>query len=263
MTLPQTVSRPYRKYGLLGILSLLILRSIRAANEVRIFPPGLPRSLRLRMKTSDELAFVEVILDQAYRFDLPFNPRVIIDAGANIGLASIYFANRYPDAKIIAIEPEPANYALLVKNVRRYPSIVPVNAALWNRDGEISVSLPDPATGATGNWAFYTHEGDGVKVRALHMESLLREHGLDTVDLVKVDIEGAEVELFQSPAWVERIRSLVIETHDHLRPGCTSAVEAAMQGFQSTNHHGIGMFVRENGAQRLEVAPGSPVLECA
>lgn len=256
MTLPQSVTRPYRKYGLLGILSLLVLRSIRAANEVRIYPPGLRRSLRLRMKTSDELAFVEVILDQAYRFDLPFTPRVIVDAGANIGLASIYFANRYPNAIILAVEPEPANYALLVKNVRRYPSIVPVHAALWNRDGEISISLPNPATGATGHWAFYTHEGDGVKVRALHMESLLREHGLDTVDLVKVDIEGAEVELFQSPTWVDRIRSLVVETHDHLRPGCTAAVEAAMQGFQSTGHSGIGWFIRDSEIQS-QVAPHS------
>jgi FkbM family methyltransferase len=245
MPIPQAISRPYRKYGLRGILSLLVLRSIGAAHEVKVYPPSLRRGLRLRMKTSDELAFVEVILDHAYRLDLPFTPRVIIDAGANIGVASIYFANRYPEAKIIAIEPEPANYALLEKNVRAYPSIVPVHAALWNRDGNISFSLPEPATGAIGNWAFFTHEGEGIKVRALRMESLLKELDLDTADLVKIDIEGAEVELFQSPEWVHRIRALAIETHDHLRPGCTAAVEAAMRGFHRSRQNDILFFTRE------------------
>lgn len=245
MPIPQAISRPYRKYGLRGILSLLFLRSIGVAHQVKVYPPSLRHGLRLRMKTSDELAFVEVILDHAYRFDLPFTPRVILDGGANIGVASIYFANRYPEAKIIAVEPEPANYALLEKNVSAYPSIVPVHAALWSRDGDISVSLPEPATGAVGNWAFFTHEGEGIKVRALRMESLLKELGLDTVDLVKIDIEGAEVELFQSPEWVRRIRALAIETHDHLRPGCTATVEAAMRGFHRSSQNDILFFTRE------------------
>ena len=174
MLIPQAIARPYRKYGLRGILSLLFLRSIGAAHEVKVYPPSLRHGLRLRMKTSDELAFVEVVLEHAYRFQLPFTPRVIIDAGANIGVASIYFANRYPEAKIFAIEPEPANYALLVKNTHLYPSIVPVHAALWNHDGEISVSLPTPSAGTVDNWAFFTHEGEGIRVRALRMESLLR-----------------------------------------------------------------------------------------
>jgi FkbM family methyltransferase len=244
MPIPEFIARPYRKYGVRGILSLLVLRSIGAAHEVKVYPPSLRHGLRLRMKTSDELAFVEVVLDHAYRFDLPFTPHVIIDAGANIGVASIYFANRYPEAKIFAIEPEPANYALLVKNVRRYPSIVPVHAALWNHDGEISVSLPDPSTGAVGNWAFFTHEGEGIRVRALRMESLLKELDIDTVDLVKIDIEGSEIEVFESADWVNRVRALAVETHDELRPGCTAAVTSAMRNFHCTDRNGILLFTR-------------------
>ncbi|MGC8548180.1 MAG: FkbM family methyltransferase [Acidobacteriaceae bacterium] len=246
MPIPEFMARPYRKYGLRGILSLLFLRSIGAAQEVKVYPPSLRHGLRLRMKTSDELAFVEVVLEHAYHFDLPFTPRVIIDAGANIGVASIYFANRYPEAKIFAVEPEPANYALLVKNLRRYPSIVPVHAALWSHDGEISVSLPDPSTGAVGNWAFFTHEGEGVRVRALRMESLLKELGLDTVDFMKVDIEGSEIEIFESAGWVNHVRALAIETHDELRPGCTAAVVSAMRNFQRRDSNGILLFTRQD-----------------
>ncbi len=248
MRVPEFIARPYRKYGLRGILSLLILRGIGAAHEVKVYPPSLRHGLRLRMKTTDELVFVEVVLEHAYRFDLPFTPRVILDAGANMGVTSIYFANRYPKAKIFAVEPEPSNYALLVKNIRPYPSIVPVHAALWNRDGEVSVSLPDPSTGAVGNWAFFTHEGEGIRVRAVSMESLLRELALDTVDFVKVDIEGAEVEIFESPDWVNRVRALAIETHDELRPGCTAAVTSAMRNFERTHSNGILLFIRQDGS---------------
>jgi len=83
-------------------------------------------------------------------------------------MCSIYFTHRYPEAKIIAIEPEASNFAVLLKNVQPYPKIIPIHAALWNQDGEISVSEPDPSTGVSGKWGFVTHEGPGVKVRADH-----------------------------------------------------------------------------------------------
>jgi len=64
-------------------------------------------------------------------------PDVIVDAGANIGLASICFANKYANATIIAVEPEQSNFELLEENVAPYPNIVPVQAALWYEDSEV------------------------------------------------------------------------------------------------------------------------------
>ena len=101
-------------------------------------------------------------------------------------MASIYFTHRYPEAKVVAIEAEASNFAALARNVRPYPAIVPVHAALWNQDGEISVSEPDPATGASGKWGFVTHEGSCVKVRAITMQTLMKEMEMRSVDLLKI-----------------------------------------------------------------------------
>ena len=56
-------------------------------------------------------------------FDLPFTPKTIVDAGANIGMASIFYSHRYPAAKIIALEAEGSNFAALCKNVEPYQNI--------------------------------------------------------------------------------------------------------------------------------------------
>jgi FkbM family methyltransferase len=78
-------------------------------------------------------------------------------------MASIYFTHKYPEARIIAIEAEASNFDVLVKNVEPYPRISAIHAALWNRDGEISINEPDPATGCSGNWALVTREGRAVR----------------------------------------------------------------------------------------------------
>lgn len=73
------------------------------------------------------MTFGEVITWNMYATRLHQSPRVIVDAGANIGLTAVYFANQFPAARILALEPESSNYALLCKNTAAYPQ-----AALWS-----------------------------------------------------------------------------------------------------------------------------------
>jgi FkbM family methyltransferase len=179
-----------------------------------------------------------------YGFELPFSPKTIVDAGANIGMASIYFTHRYPEAKVIAIEAEASNFAVLARNVRPYPAIIPVHAALWNRDGEISVSEPDPATGVSGKWAFVTHEGSGVKARAITMRTLMKEMEIPSVDVLKVNIEGAEKEVFETCDWMDDIRCLMIDLHDRFKPGCSEAVNSVAQGFSKLKRGEVTLYLR-------------------
>ena len=83
------------------------------------------------------------------------NPATIVDAGAYTGFSAIYFAEKYPAAKVLALEPDPSNFALLVRNARPYSNIVPLQQALWSRDG--SLELQDPGT---GHWGFYVAPGE-------------------------------------------------------------------------------------------------------
>jgi FkbM family methyltransferase len=235
----------YSRYGLRGVLAISAYRLFEAPKEISARPPGIRYPVNLRIKTSDESTYKQILLDGGYAFDLPFSPNVIVDAGANIGTASIYFTHRYPEAKIIAIEPEASNFAVLARNVRPYPAIVPFHAALWNRDGEIGVSEPDPATGAKGNWAFVTHGGSGVKVRAITMRTLMKELQVQAIDLLKIDVEGAEKEVFESADWIGSVRCLMIELHDRFRPGCSEAVDSVVQGFSKLQRGETTLFVQE------------------
>ena len=183
---------------------------------------------------------------------MPFAPKVIVDAGANIGMASIYFARRYPEARIISIEAEPSNFRMLEKNVHSYPQITPVHAALWNQSGEISVGSPE---GNTAETAFVTSETiTGQRVRAATVPTIMREFGVEEIDLLKVDIEGAEKEVFECCDWASKVRCLMVETHDRLRPGSSCAVDSAMRDF-IRSQRGETTFYLSNGPKRANVGP--------
>jgi len=235
----------YGHYGLRGVLAASAYRLFRQPKEFAAYPPGIRNPVFLRIKTSDESVYAQTLLGGQYGLDLPFSPKVIVDAGANIGTASIYFAHKYPKTKIIAIEPEASNYKMLERNIQPYPAITPVHAALWSRDGEIGVSEADSATGVSGNWAFVTCDRPGPKVRAITMQTLMKEMKIQGIDLVKIDIEGAELEVFKDPSWLRTVRCLMIELHDRYRPGCSEAVNPVMQGFSKSKRGETTFFIRE------------------
>lgn len=242
------LSQYYHLYGFRGVLAMGRNRLLGRPTEITAHPPGIESPVQIRVRTSDELVYRNVLLRGEYAFDLPFSPKVIVDAGANIGTTSIYFAHKYPGAKIVAVEAETSNFEMLIKNVRSYPQITALKAALWNHDGEISVSEPDSASGAGGKWGFVTHEGKGSdKVRAITMRTLMREMCIPVIDLAKIDIEGAEQEVFEDPHWLAGLGCLMIELHDRFRPGCTEAVEPALKSFLRTQRGETTFYVRAGG----------------
>lgn len=234
-----------RNFGFTSVLAVLANRIFGRPQKITAYPPGLPHAIQVRIKTSDEAVYRDILLHGEYDFDLHFPPKTIIDAGANIGMSSVYFAHKYPDAKVIAIEAEASNFALLTQNVKPYRNIIPVHAALWNHDGEISVSQPDPSIGV-GNWAFITHEGPGIRVRAITMPTLLKEMLITSVDLLKVDIEGSEKEVFESCDWISVVRCVMIDLHDRIKPGCSTAVNSVMQGFTKLQRGGTTLYLRNS-----------------
>jgi FkbM family methyltransferase len=186
---------------------------------------GLRYPFFLRLQTSDAQVCHEVLLGREYFFPVSFSPGTIVDVGANCGFTSVFYANQFPDARIWAIEPEPSNFAALVKNAERYPNITPIRAALWSKDGEVAVFSPAPKFEDWGKWGFAVAPGAGC--RAVTVSTLMREIGVDAIDILKVDIEGAEREIFSNPEWIDNVRLLAIELHDRTHPGCTAVVDAA------------------------------------
>jgi len=204
--------------------------------------------LQLRVFTSDILTYIQIFVLKEYDFAVNKMPNVIVDAGANIGLASIYFANKFPNAKIIAIEPEKSNFAILKENVAHYPNIVPLQAALWHENKEIH--LIDPGF---GKWGFMT-ESKNISLKAknktchaimgITVDKLIQDYELEKIDILKIDIEGAEKEVFtNTSAWIGKVEALIVELHDYMKSGCKRSFYAGTHGFDNEWKQGENIYL--------------------
>jgi FkbM family methyltransferase len=211
----------------------------------RVKVPGISDPLNIRPRTSDRYVFEQIFLDDDYALHTDLRPRFIIDGGANIGYASIYFANRYPDADIVAIEPNSANFAILCENVRKYPRIQPLRAGIWNKRGILAVDDSLGSWGGTVSEVFRKTENNSTDFAdALTLDDIRIRSGNERIDLLKLDIEGAERELFLAPcrSWLALTNVIIIELHDRIKPGCSEALEHAIRG----DH-----FVRSNRGENV------------
>ncbi len=186
--------------------------------------------VRIRVQSSDVLALRQVLLDNEYEVPVTIAPSVIIDAGANIGFTSVFFANRYPKARIFAIEPEVSNFEMLAKNTVAYKSITPIHGALWGKPASVAVSSVEQFN----HWGVRVSEAkcSDLAARAFTVAELMNEHDVDFIDILKMDIEGAETEVFETcEPWIGKVGLLAVETHDRFKPGCSEAFERAAAGF--------------------------------
>lgn len=154
-------------------------------------------------------------------------PTTIVDLGANIGLASRYLKQSYPKAKLIAIEPDAENFDLLKKNLEGLDQFDAVQAAAWPVDGWVDLERD-----GLRHSAFRTKEAmdAGGSIEALSIPGIMSRFNLDRIGLLKIDIEGAEKEIFSAPDlnWLDRVDRIAIELHDIFKPGCGDAFFKAM-----------------------------------
>jgi len=225
-------------YGLLrgwGMFRYLKLPHAGMARGTVITAP-VPRSgatVQLRYGTADMRVFRHVMLKEDCRVSSVRQPAVIIDAGAHIGMVSVYYALKYPQARILAIEPEPDNFALLRQNTKAFANITPINAALLDHTGQVALHNPDGET-----WTFKVLDNAGATpepgatiVPTVTVEQLMNQYQFPAIDILKLDIEGSEVPVLRhAQAWINRVKVLLVETHDRFCPGCTATLLQAIAG---------------------------------
>jgi FkbM family methyltransferase len=139
----------------------------------------------------------------------PDNVRVVVDCGANIGITSLFLAARYPDATILSVEPHPENFALLKTNVAGVPRVFPIRACVTGSPQSAVRFTVDQA--AWGNRiATNSH---GVLVPAITIEELCKQNGIEKIDLLKLDIEGAEEQVLKNGTFLARTENIIVELH--------------------------------------------------
>lgn len=169
---------------------------------------------------------------------------LILDAGANIGASSVWFALRYPEAVVVAVEPDPANLEIARRNIARFPNIVLAPAAIGGESGAVNV-LAHKSGEATR-----TERAMSGETPILTVADAVALAGPATELLIaKVDIEGFEADLFaHNLDWIDGISALLIELHDWMLPGqhSSASLQRAMfnRGFEMLVRGECVFFVR-------------------
>lgn len=209
-----------RNFGFFTGIFLFI--KIQSGYLSNIKLPGIKHPITLRPDTTDVQTFNQLFLDQEYEIDF-HSPKTIIDGGANIGLFAIIMKNKYPDAKIICVEPDIENFNALKANVAAYDNIFCENYGIWNKNTKLKVYDKYHY----GKWGIIVEENEiNGTIPSITIDTLLRKHSIDSVDVLKLDIESSEKQVFAEgySAWLPKVRTLVIEVHDWMVEGCRASV---------------------------------------
>lgn len=210
----------------------LVPRPSRGSN-VRVTLKGIGR-VTLRKDSSDAQVFSQVF--SASQYELMWFPQyagiegryrrivndgrrpLIIDAGANNGASALWFATRFPEAKVVAVEPEPTNASLCRENTRGFDVEV-LNVAIGSQPGSVAL-----VTEGREMWAVSTIRRNEGSVRICTVSEIIDAHPECELFIVKIDIEGFESDLFASNTdWVADAKVIMIEPHDYLLPDQASS----------------------------------------
>jgi FkbM family methyltransferase len=208
------LKRLNRWSSVFGLLEALRFEAVWSCKlqRVKIRVPGYRNPFLLRRGTSDLSVFETVFVDREFEWYVPTEPRFIIDGGANVGFSTAFFANRFPGARVIAVEPSNENVSMLRTNCQGIENITVVEGGLWPVSGFLRIANPNDPT-----WSFrceVAQENAEDAFPAYSVGDIIDRSGFQRCDLLKLDIEGAEEQLFsESRDWLARVDAILVEVH--------------------------------------------------
>ena len=230
------IGKYINKFGLNKGIKIYYKFKTRKSGKISISLNNITYPFNIRSRTSDIPIFHQIFFAREYDIHLDFDPEIIIDAGANIGLAAIFFTNKYPKAKIISIEPEISNFLLLEENTQHYENIISLNKAISNISNQ-ELYVVDKGYGNSG---FMTesiqqssNKGSEVLIKTITIDDVMNQYNYEFIDIVKIDIEGYEKELFETNVenWLKNTKCLIIELHDRMKHGCSTSFFSAISKY--------------------------------
>lgn len=184
---------------------------------------GKELGLTLRPEKNDPFIFKEVFIDNCYQVAPSIAGQTVIDVGAHIGTFSLLALKRGAK-KVIAIEPDPDSFMILTKHLTNFSNIVFYNKALWKNNTD-ELNLCSPSENLPTHFRALEENAKKTyrvcrKAKPITLAQIIAEQQLEKIDLLKIDIEGGEKEVFSSlpPELFAKIDCIVGEWHGHETP---------------------------------------------
>lgn len=259
LILARCLTRATRPQHRLGVVAVVVVIGLKQR-----FAPRWWLTLRLTIGdfvVSDEadlLAISEVVTGQEYAIE-GLQPGTIVDVGSHIGSSVVFFRDRYPDADVIGVEPDPLVFAKLTANTRHLSRVELHNCAVADRSGEA------PFYVAARSWASsLISQHQGQTARRVPVRTLDEIIGDRTVDLLKLDIEGAEYAALSAFRGLSRVGAIAIEYHAETCSASLAELLELLDGFRlvrvrgDSEHHVVIIGFRDEPARGHSVPePGA------
>ncbi len=216
-----------RRYGLQGIIAGFKTTFQRSGLIEINLPNHYP--IFLRAKTSDIDAFFQVLVYEDFNVQMSERPSFLLDLGANIGLFAIKLKALFPEIRIACVEPDTQNFEVLQLNTQALDDIHNYQKAIWHKQEKLFINDNEG-----GNWGKTVHKEQvnpaAETVETITIDQILDDLNEKRIDILKMDIEGAEKELFEADnkKWLEKVGILIVELHDRKKAGATRAVFKAI-----------------------------------
>ena len=221
----------FRKLGFVNACKFIVSLTIKR-EAFDVFVPLLQQHVVVRPKTSDVATFEKIFILEEYDFPYVASAKFIIDAGANVGYAALFFAHKYPEASIVCIEPEMSNVEILRQNILQYEQIEVFANALWHTAACLQIDNP-----CDQKYAFRVSQVHESNMKSITIQEILQRKQWPQIDILKIDIEGAEKQVFSANTdWIQHTCAIVIELHEQMVPGCEQSFYSALQKYGSCQH---------------------------
>ena len=161
------------------------------------------------------LSFKDILNGKKYPLLKAFQPRIILDVGANLGATSMFFALNYPKAKIFSFEPTKMNFSWLKKNTERFQNVIRVNKGAYFEDTKTKIYLDSEVGGRNSIFKHWSNSDKYEVIDLLNFGKYLKSKELTgTIDILKIDTEGCEIDILRSIEYdLQNIGVIYLEYH--------------------------------------------------